>query len=163
MSFARDLTFTNSVYDRSYTYDHVGRLTEGKTGAEARGTSSATGPYRHTYGYDVWDNITLRGGRNGTGSGTQTINYGASYTNDRNGTGRMTSREHYNGRGPEIPMDAAGRLDFTDSQGINFGYDGDDRDVKRRIGTTSTFYIRSSMLEGAIISEINSSGQKVRG
>jgi hypothetical protein len=45
-------------YDRRFDYDHVGRLTEARTGSEARGGATAAGPFRQTYSYDVWENTT---------------------------------------------------------------------------------------------------------
>src|ERR1700742_5196189 len=84
VKFAQDLTATNSVYDRGYIYDQAGRLQEGKVGNEARGGSTANGPYRHTYAYDEWDNLVGRGGRNGVPPSATNINYTASYVNNRN-------------------------------------------------------------------------------
>ena len=61
VSFASSIG--NNTFDRAYSYDQVGRLTQGLTGSEARGGTTADGPYKQTYGYDVWDNLTSRHNR----------------------------------------------------------------------------------------------------
>ncbi len=48
----------NSNLNRNYTYDHAGKMTLGDT---ANGTLN--GPYKQTYGYDVWGNPTYRSWR----------------------------------------------------------------------------------------------------
>lgn len=66
------VTYAKSLYDstlnRSYQYDHVGRLWASHSGSEADGhvgetawPSQPTGPYAHNYSYDVWGNHTQRG------------------------------------------------------------------------------------------------------
>src|SRR5258705_4764631 len=58
----------DGTLDRSYDYDHVGRLLSSHSGAEARGhmglvqTWTADGPYSQGYNYDQWGNITSREG-----------------------------------------------------------------------------------------------------
>ena len=52
---------TNSRFDRSYEYDFLGRLTAGKTGAEARGGTESNPnnrPYRTTLEYNQFGDIT---------------------------------------------------------------------------------------------------------
>jgi YD repeat-containing protein len=71
----------NPGFDRSYSYDQVGRLTEAKTGSEARGGSAADGPYKQSYQYDVWDNLLRRTNRYWSQSEDL---YTAGYVNDRN-------------------------------------------------------------------------------
>jgi YD repeat-containing protein len=61
ISYSRDLT--EGKFDRSYSYDHVARLTTSFSGSEARGGSTSDGPYRQTYDYDSWGNLTQRTGR----------------------------------------------------------------------------------------------------
>jgi hypothetical protein len=55
----------NGVFDRLQTYDHQGRVMEGKSGLEARGGTVTTGqdaqlPYRQNYSYNAFDNLTQR-------------------------------------------------------------------------------------------------------
>ncbi|MBC7899343.1 MAG: RHS repeat protein [Saprospiraceae bacterium] len=51
-------------FDRSYAYDHMGRLTEAETGAEARGETGTPDrnliPYKHNYTYNAFGNVTSR-------------------------------------------------------------------------------------------------------
>ena len=58
VKFSHDLG--NPAFDRSYGYDHVGRLTLATTGTEARGGTVQDGPYHQSYHYDVWDNLLSR-------------------------------------------------------------------------------------------------------
>jgi YD repeat-containing protein len=51
-------------WDRSYSYDHVGRLTEAYTNRVARGQAwdqSHPDPYKQTWTYDVWNNLNRNG------------------------------------------------------------------------------------------------------
>ncbi|HKY45819.1 MAG TPA: hypothetical protein VJM50_22195, partial [Pyrinomonadaceae bacterium] len=71
--------------DRSYHYDHVGRLQSAFTGTSARAHVGITttwlgdGPYaQHDNVYDVWGNTLSRTGWGGTNP-----QYGASYTNNK--------------------------------------------------------------------------------
>src|SRR5205823_4119002 len=52
------------AYDRSWTFDHAGRLKEAFTDREARGESNPdhAGPYQQAIQYDSWSNITNRAG-----------------------------------------------------------------------------------------------------
>lgn len=59
ISFADDLK--DDRFDRSYAYDHLGRLTAGRTGVAAHDPSaSSVVPYNQTYDYDVWSNLMSR-------------------------------------------------------------------------------------------------------
>ncbi|MCA1590676.1 MAG: hypothetical protein LC734_09895, partial [Acidobacteria bacterium] len=55
----------NPVFDRLNIYDHQGRISEAKSGAEAQGGTAAsplyqTLPYRQSYNYDAFGNLTTR-------------------------------------------------------------------------------------------------------
>lgn len=56
----------NAIFDRLQTYDHAGRVKEGKSGAEASGGSVATEnqstqlPYRQSYGFNTFGDMTQR-------------------------------------------------------------------------------------------------------
>ena len=48
-------------FDRSYSHDHLGRLTEAFSGAEARGEPATSDrPYRQTFTYDGFSHLTNR-------------------------------------------------------------------------------------------------------
>jgi len=58
VTYAQNLD--DGTLDRSYDYDHVGRLIEARTGSEARGHligqgGAQDGPYAHSYHYDQID------------------------------------------------------------------------------------------------------------
>lgn len=164
------VTFAHSIYDstldRSYYYDHVGRLTYAYTGSEARATIGTDtwghpdGPYAHAYGYDVWGNRTHREGWGGS--------FG-SYVND-NPTFTRNQMD-------SIPYDAAGNV--TTSRGITYDatgqqasyvaagtyqfYDGDRLRVKKTDNSGTIYYLRSSVLGGQVVCEIASTGSWLRG
>jgi hypothetical protein len=51
---------TDPNFDRSYSYDHLARLTIASSGSSARGNVSGDTPYRETFGYDALSNLTER-------------------------------------------------------------------------------------------------------
>jgi RHS repeat-associated protein len=91
------VTYAQNIYDatldRSYEYDHLGRLAISHSGTEARAHvfdgnlwGTMDGPYSQGYDYDVWGNVTKKYGWGGEvhGDGPQndsSINY--YYTNNR--------------------------------------------------------------------------------
>ena len=176
LKFAQDTT--DERFDRAYSYDSSNRLKEAYSGSEARdyrdGTSSgtATGPYRQSYQYDVYDHITQRTNR----FWSQTDSFNTSYANNRrqdpafqyDDDGNLTKDSNLN-----YTYDAAGRnittFDFvgTGSRTSTLSYDGDGQQLKKRIVegsvTTVTYYVRSSVLGGRVVTELNGQGQKQKG
>ncbi len=130
VQYAHDLL--NNKYDRSYGYDQVGRVTSGFSGFEARpgGVSSeGWGPYRQTYDYDTWGNMTSRTWLTWTTTPTgSTIpvsnSYSATYTNNRL-TGSMTNGN----AGTSWVYDGEGSLTQSQSRSTSetdtylYGYD----------------------------------------
>jgi len=51
---------TDQNFDRSYSYDNVGRLSEAKSGADVNGFLYSGIPYHEMFGYDAWSNLTGR-------------------------------------------------------------------------------------------------------
>src|SRR6266404_5416973 len=110
------LRFSQSAdnrFDRAFVYDHAARVSEAYSGSEARdfinGTNSGapTGPYRQSYQYDGFDEITQQTNR--IWSQTQTANN--TFVNNRlqgwsyDADGALTSDASNN-----YGRDAAGRL-----------------------------------------------------
>jgi len=71
VKFAADLrtASTGGWHDRAYSYDHAGRLKEAYSGVQARNFRDGTQtpfygsmPFRQSYGYDAWENMTSRTG-----------------------------------------------------------------------------------------------------
>ena len=155
--------------DRSYDYDQVGRLFNSYTGTEAKAHTGRTGgqwgvhdgPYSQAYIKDVWGNVTQKMGRAGDPD-----QFTASYTNNRrNGfwydaAGNLT----FDG-GQHFTYDATGQQVYVDWPNLWQFYDGDRLRVKKTEGgaNTPTYYLRSSVLGGQVVAEINASGTLQRG
>ena len=135
------LRFSHSVddrFDRAFTYDHAARVSEAYSGFETRdfinGTNSGapTGPYRQSYQYDGFSEITQQTNR--IWSETQTANN--TFVNNRlqgwsyDAAGGLTSDGSNN-----YIRDAAGRLVASGPSGSYFvnKYDGDGRPLLTRV------------------------------
>jgi YD repeat-containing protein len=171
ISFVHNTTDNN--FDRAYTYDHAGRLTAAASGGEARHDFGAVPTYE-TFEYNAWDNTTYRFSE----SWLNDFYDSASYTNGRrtgwgyDADGRIASIDTRT-----YGYDAAGRnISLAGQRWVTYGYvptstqndfDGDGyriREISDGSGSmTTTYYLRSSVLGGAIIEELNSSGQKQLG
>jgi YD repeat-containing protein len=179
----------NPIFDRAFDYDHVGRLQEARTGSEARGGTTADGPFKQTYTYDVWENTTTRSYRIWSGSMQSD---GGTFTNNR--------RQYwsYDGEGhlgadfdASYDYDAAGRQNHFIANVYVGGwptshpqqsvmeilqtFDGNATPVKKTTitrseyyvgedvhiqeSTASLYYLSSSVL-GKIIAELDETGYK---
>jgi RHS repeat-associated protein len=172
VTYAQNLD--DATLDRSYDYDHVGRLIEARTGSEARGHligqgGAQDGPYAHSYRYDQMGNMWYRVGWGGWFN--PWLEQWPSYTNNRLTTNPWT--------GTSMSYDAAGNLTNDGYQGYIYdatgqqtyasggtltqSYDGDRLRVKRVENGTTTYYLRSSVLGGQVISELSAGGVLQRG
>lgn len=171
---------TDQNFDRSYSYDQAGRLTVGKSGADVNGYQYGGIPYYETFGYDSFDNLTARQSQswNGLTDDTDTASYTKNrradwgYDADGRNTTIGTRTNTFDAFGQLITMSttviAPNGSSYTANQARS--YDGD-ASMSKEVLTQSnapgyintTYYLRSSVLGGAIIEEINSSGQKSRG
>ena len=164
VSYAHNLY--DGTLDRSYGYDHLGRLQVAHTGAEARAHvglgswGTQDGPYSHHYDYDQYGNMTFREGWGGTNPA-----YSLSYTNNRlNGfsydaTGNLTDA----GGGWTFTYDAEGQQASSAAYNVQQYYDGDRLRGKKVENGTATYYLRSSVLGGQVMAEMNGSGTWQRG
>jgi YD repeat-containing protein len=103
---------SDSRFDRKYDFDFAARLKEAYSGAEAHGAtapplSQANSPYRQSYTYDAWNNVTARVGRVWTSNDGD----GATYSNDNKRLG--------------YTYDWAGNVGFAGNGSYN--YDAADR------------------------------------
>jgi YD repeat-containing protein len=174
--FVQDQLTTNSKFDRSYSYDHAGRVTTALSGAEARGGGPTDDrPYKESLTYDAMNNLTARTLRHwnrdqNTGPDTFTNNrksyFGWSY--DADGRLKTSSSGSYY-------YDAAGRtysfgdpaLELTDQS-----FDGLGRKasyLKRHadeegqwVTDENVYFVVSTLLSGAVLSEVSATGAKVR-
>jgi YD repeat-containing protein len=166
-------------FDRYFDYDHEGRTLNALTGSEARGGTTADGPFKQTYGYDVWENTTSRSYRVWTQNPQSEgpINY----PNNRHanwqydGAGNITSTYDAN-----FGYDAAGRNNYYSANvylpngqpalEIAQTFDGDSTPVSKTetsrsdpnapASVTTTYYLRSSALGGKVVAELDNTGYK---
>ena len=164
-----DRSQTSSSLDRSYEYDNVGRLAVSHAGAEARAHSfsgqwgTADGHYSQGYDYDVWGNLTHRygwGGEVQQGSPASSTDLYYMYSNNRrsgftyDAAGNLT----FDG-GQHFTYDAQGSQVAVDWMNIQQGYDGDGLRVRRTAdGKAPARYLRSSVLGGQVVAELNQAG-----
>lgn len=157
----------DGTLDRSYDYDHVGRLVASYSGGEARahmgiGPSGVVdGPYAQRYNYDVWGNITSR-----EGWGGDNANFTATYTNNKRDGLTYGPAGHllFDG-GHTMTYDATGQQATASFPGymLEQYYDGNGLRVKKSDAGTVTLYLRSSVLGGQVVAEMSSSGAWQRG
>ena len=157
----------DATLDRSYDYDHVGRPTHFTSGSNARhhtgqgGTPLNDGPYSQGYSFDVWGNRTYIEGWGGIGR-TETVSY---TNNGRNGFGYDSAGNLTNDLGQTFTYDATAQQATASYSGylLQQTYDGDRMRVKKVENGTPTYYLRSSVLGGQIMAELNGAGSVTRG
>ena len=98
---------SDSRFDRKYEFDFSARLKEAYSGVEAHGASApplnqANSPYRQSYSYDQYNNVTSRSGRVWTSNDGDT----ATYTDDNKRAGYI--------------YDWAGNVGYTADGGYNY-------------------------------------------
>lgn len=159
---------STQLYDRSYSYDQVGRLTEARSGSEAHSqTVNPARPYREAFQYDEWDNPTSRTGQVWA---EEVPPVAAVYTNNRrqgwtyDADGRPVLQDNL-----ESKYDAAGhrywtkdnlqRSHFSTGLTITQGYDGDGQRVSQQeYNRPKTYTIHSTPLGGQTVFEYGSYG-----
>ena len=156
----------DAVLDRSFEYDHVGRLTKAFSGAEARGEPATTNrPYKETATYDEFDHLKIRSSLHWS----RVLGFGSSdtYVNNRRVNWTYDANGNWLSNGQRSQAyDAAGRTkSITWSTGDQFtqSYDADGRRVKTVDDNITTYYLRSTVLNGQVIEELNASGTKEKG
>ena len=126
------------------------------------------GPFSQGYDYDVWGNITSRSGWGGWNP-----SYSSAGFNNKN---QMTTNPttgnamQYDVAGNMIhdgwqtfTYDAAGVQVQAPMQGKWQGHNGDGLRVKDVQGIGTIYYLRSMVLSGQVVADIDSSGQWLRG
>ncbi len=176
VTFATNLTngaSADATLDRSWYYDHVGRLDVAYTGSEARATIGTDtwghpdGPYAHDYNYDVWGNLTSRAGWGGWNAQyTATFNNkNQMLTNSGNSFGftyDAAGNNTYDG-GPTFTYDALGKQVSATWESLQQSYDGDGLRAKKVQNGAAVYYLRSSVLGGQVVAELDASGGWFRG
>jgi len=155
LEFARNLD--DETLDRWFAYDHVGRLVGSHSGNEARLAIGEqvpvlyNGPYSHGYQYDKWGNITYRdgwGGENSSFTATYVDNKRVGLTYDA--AGNLT-----NDGGQNFTYDATGQQATAGSNGLAQYYDGDGLRGMKVENNVRTYYLRSTVLGGQVVAEID--------
>jgi YD repeat-containing protein len=173
LRFSSDLI--DHRFDRFYSYDHASRIKEAFSGAEARFEPATDDrPYRQTYGFDAMGHLTQRTSK------VWLVNMSSSdsYTNNRHNP--VGSLWQYDADGNPLMMpgtgyeyDAAGRaVTLTTATPTNLAYDGDGRQVKsaetvydpetETETTTTKYYVRSTVLGGEVLTEIEPENNHTR-
>ena len=154
VTFAQSLN--DATLDRSYYYDHVGRLEDVHTGAEARAAlqgqgATPDGPYSHHYWYDQFGNMGFRVGWGGSFGGY--LEQSLSFTNDRLNTNPFSGIPmQYDQAGTlkndgnqSFNYDATGQQTYASGTNLNQNYDGDGLRGKKTENGVTTYYLRSSV------------------
>jgi RHS repeat-associated protein len=165
LEFARNLD--DETLDRWVAYDNVGRLTNTRSGNEARLAIGEqvpllyNGPYSHGIQYDKWGNMTYREGWGGENS-----SFTATYVNNKRvGLTYDAAGNLINDGGYNFTYDVTGQQATASSAGylLEQYYDGDGLRVKKKENNAPTYYLRSSVLGGQVVAEINGAGGWQRG
>jgi YD repeat-containing protein len=184
--------FNNPIFDRAFSYDHVGRLQEARTGSEARGGNTQDGPFKQSYSYDVWENTTSRTDRAWTNSATQSAGFtnnrhpNFSYDNEGNLLGSFDASYGYDAGGRQNAFMAnvfigGGPPSYSLQSVLEVSqtFDGDSAPAKKttvnrweelvveeiqiREYTATIYYLRSTALGGQVVAELDETGYKRRG
>jgi RHS repeat-associated protein len=172
VTYAQNLD--DPTLDRSYDYDHVGRLIEARTASEARGHligqgGTQDGPYAHSYRYDQMENMWYRVGWGGWLN--PWLEQWPSYVNNRLTTNPWTGASmSYDAAGnltndgyQSYTYDATGQQTYASGGTLTQSYDGDRMRVKKVESGATTYYVRSSVLGGQVVSELTAGGALQRG
>ena len=172
VTYAQNLD--DPTLDRSYDYDHVGRLIEARTASEARGHlieqgGTQDGPYAHSYRYDQRGNMWYRVGWGGWFN--PWLEQWPSYVNNRLTTNPSNNASmSYDAAGnltndgsQSYIYDATGQQTYASGTTLAQSYDGDRLRVKKVENGVTTYYLRSSVLGGQVVSELGSNGSFQRG
>jgi YD repeat-containing protein len=170
LRFSSDLL--DHRFDRSYNFDHAGRISVALSGAEARGEGATQDrPYWQTYGYDAMGHLTARTNYQWN---SQQLSSSDSYTNNRHDPVGSLWQYDADGNllgspGNSYTYDAAGRVDtvWSGSSSV-LGLDGDGLQVRsaetvydpqtQTETTTTKYYVRSTVLGGEVLTEIEPAG-----
>jgi RHS repeat-associated protein len=164
----------DSRLDRSYDYDQVGRMWASHTGREARwhtgqeAYSGADGPYAENYAFDQAGDII---GRNGWGATNSQYNYNPQFWDNKMAYNPITGAAvQYDLAGNLIndgqqtySYDATGQQTYASLTNLTQSYDGNGVRVKKTENAVTTYYLRSSVLGGKVICELDGTGGWARG
>ncbi|HEY6803887.1 MAG TPA: hypothetical protein VI306_09940 [Pyrinomonadaceae bacterium] len=170
--YVQDQLTTNSKFDRYNQYDHYGRVTKALSGAEARfqGTTNDR-PYNEDMVYDEFDHLTSHP--------ITTWDKGVSdtnvpYINNRRNSWQYDSDGRLLGGDSQYVYDSVGKISSFGVAGeymTDQSYDGNgtriktvsrswDDNTQQWVPDDTRYYVTSSVLSGAVVSEVLSNGSK---
>lgn len=165
---------TDNNWDRAMFYDQVGRITFGAAGGDARQDFGPV-PFLEFFGYNAFNDITYRetetwggGYYYDTGSYTNHRRSGSTYDADGRVTAITTRTYTYDAAGRNTTLTGqkwmpSGFVATTTES----GFDGDGVKVRENSGTSGSmtlrYFLQSTALGGAVVEELNGSGQKQMG
>jgi len=126
------------------------------------GDPTTYGPYSQAYGYDQWGNHTHREGWGGI-YGTYTNDNPTFTSNRQNGLSYDGSGNLANDGYQSYTYDATGQQAYASGTALTQSYDGNGLRAKKVDNGAATYYLRSSVLGGQVLAEINSAGSWTRG
>ena len=172
LRFSSDLL--DHKFDRSYNHDHLGRLKEAFSGAEARGEPATNDrPYKQTFAYDSFSHLTARTSNNWSDFSSMSD----SYTNNRrDGWDYDAEGNLMASIDVTYSYDAAGEIrtvgTFEPQSTTTRSSDGEGRQVKtveatfnessQTWTTATTYYLHSTVLSGQVLTEMAADGVKTR-
>lgn len=174
------VNYAQSIYDptldRSYEYDQAAALLFAHSGSEARAVwglgpwGNSNGPYSHMYNYDAFGNMTRRFGwggeiQGGAPYGGDTDIYYAYTNNKRSDLGYDAAGNVTTDLGQTYTYDAIGQQATAAASGyyLSQGYDGDSLRSQKVENGATTYYLRSTVLGGVVVAEIDGNGNWSRG
>ncbi|MDX6530034.1 MAG: hypothetical protein QOH41_2324 [Blastocatellia bacterium] len=163
LGYSHDLI--DQRFDRAYAYDHAARMTQALSGAEARGSAPTNDrPYKQTYSYDAFSHLNAQNTNHWTTFASSSDSYNnnrrAGWSYDAEGNLLTNYQQTYS-------YDAAGQMATAQSETVTTqSFDGNGQRVKTvetaDTTTTTTFYVRSTVLGGQVLTELTSAGGKQR-
>lgn len=163
---------TDNRFDRSYKYDHATRLTLLATGGQAR-QDSGVSPLSEFFTYNQFDDVLTRLNESWQNAywdfGNYTNHRRADWNYDSDGrvSGIDTRSYVYDALGqPRSLVGERWLINHYVPLSIDSGFDGDGNRITETstasLSVSTTYYLRSTVL-GAIVEDLNSSGQKLEG
>ena len=169
LRYSKDLV--DDRFDRSYAYDHTSRIQTALSGPEARGEPDSNNrPYQQSLSYDAFNHLTSQ---TGTHWSSNAVSNGGTFTNNRrtdanyDAEGNVLSGLNYT----SYTYNSAGQIALLDAASdTTQSFDGNGLRVKTsetavingQATTEVTYYVRSTVLGGQVLTEMNSSGGKQR-
>lgn len=166
----------DAKFTRGWEYDYAGRLAVARTGSESVSwlnnqppSGNPTGPYKQTYTYNAWQEVTSREAR----FWSKTNNDNAIFTNARRQGWNYDAAGNVAGDGDSTySFDANGRNTWIEGSNlvrVTQQHDGDGQVIKRvesepngpkpwHRTSFKTYYLRATGLGGQVLARLDQSG-----